>query len=92
MRHHSFASELSDELWTTVGNVLLGGSVVPPNVPVVQLGSSDSIEAGVALVEVGLLTEDVNHKHDHIKPMHFQKLVMKSTETVSQCSSGISVR
>jgi hypothetical protein len=29
------ASELSNELWTMVGNVLSGGSVVPPNVPVV---------------------------------------------------------
>jgi hypothetical protein len=55
-----FASELSDELWTAVGNVLLGGSVVPPNVPVVQPCGSDCTEAGGALVEVGPLTEDVN--------------------------------
>jgi hypothetical protein len=28
----------------------------------------------VALVEVGLLTEDVNHNHDHVKPMRFWEL------------------
>jgi hypothetical protein len=69
-----FASELSDELWTTVRNVLPGGSVVPPNVLVVQPGGSDSTEASVALVEVGLLTEDINHNHDCVKPMCFWKL------------------
>jgi hypothetical protein len=67
-------SELSDKLWTTVGNVLLGGSVVPPNVPVVQPGGSDSTEAGVALIEVGPLTKDINHDHDRIEPMRFRKL------------------
>jgi hypothetical protein len=69
-----FTSELSDELWTVVGNVLLGDSMVPPNVPVVQPGSSNSTEAGVALVEVGPLTKDVNHNHDRVEPMCFQKL------------------
>jgi hypothetical protein len=29
-----FASELGNELWTTVRNVLPGGSMVPPNIPV----------------------------------------------------------
>lgn len=48
--------------------------MVPPHNPVVQLGGSDRAKAGVALVEVGPLTEDVNHDHDHIKPMHFRKL------------------
>jgi hypothetical protein len=48
-----FASEFSDKLWTTVRNVVSGGSVVPPNILVVQPGSSDSTKAGVALLEVG---------------------------------------
>jgi hypothetical protein len=52
-----------------VGNVLPGGSVVPPDVPVVQLGSSDNTKASITLVEVGPLTADVNNK-----PMHLQKL------------------
>jgi hypothetical protein len=69
-----FMSELGDELWTTIGDVLLGGSVVPPDVPVIQPGSSDSTEARVALVEVGSLTEDVNHNHDRIEPMCLWKL------------------
>jgi hypothetical protein len=30
-----FSGELSNELWTPVRDVLLGGSVVPPHVPVV---------------------------------------------------------
>jgi hypothetical protein len=44
-----FASELGDELRTTIQNVLLGGSVVPPDVPAIQPGSSDSTEAGEML-------------------------------------------
>jgi hypothetical protein len=51
-----------------------GGSVVPSHVPVVQPGDSDSTKASVALVEVGLLTEDVNHDHDCIKPVCFWEL------------------
>jgi hypothetical protein len=35
-----FTSELGNELRTTIGNVLPGGSVVPPDIPVVQPGSS----------------------------------------------------
>jgi hypothetical protein len=69
-----FASELGDELRTTIGNVLLGGSVVPPDILVVQLGTPNSTEAGVALVELGSLTEDVNHNHDHVEPVGLQKL------------------
>jgi hypothetical protein len=69
-----FVGELGDELQSTIGNLLLGGSVVPPDIPVVQPGSSDSTEASMALVEVGPLTEDINHNHDHIKPMHLRKL------------------
>jgi hypothetical protein len=48
--------------------------MVPPDVPVVQPGSSDSTEAGVALIEVGLLTEDVNHNHDCVEPVGLRKL------------------
>jgi hypothetical protein len=69
-----FAGEIGDELRTTVGNVLLGGSVVPPDILVVQPGGSDSAEASVALVEVGLLTEDVNHDHNRVKPMRLREL------------------
>jgi hypothetical protein len=76
-----FAGELSDELRTSVRNVLLGGSVVPPDVlvvppdiPVVQSGGSDSTEASVALVEVDPLTEDINHNHDRVEPMHLWEL------------------
>jgi hypothetical protein len=69
-----FVSELGDELRTMIGNVIPGGSVVPPDVPVVQLGSSDSTEAGVALVEVSPLTEDVNYHHDRVNPVGLWKL------------------
>jgi hypothetical protein len=48
--------------------------VVPPDIPVIQPGSSDSTEAGVALVEVGSLTEDVDHNHNRIEPVGLQKL------------------
>jgi hypothetical protein len=51
-------------------NVLPGSSVVLPDVPVVKSSGSDSPEASVAPNEAGLPTEDVNHDHDHIKPMH----------------------
>jgi hypothetical protein len=42
------------------------------DVLVVQLSRSHSTEAGVALVEVGPLTEDVNHDHD--QPVHIWRL------------------
>jgi hypothetical protein len=45
----------------------------------------------VALVEVGLLTEDVDHNHDRVEPAGLRKLNNEATETVSQRSSGISV-
>jgi hypothetical protein len=40
---------------------------------------------------VGLLTEDVNHDHDCVKPVCLQKLHNEVYRDVSQCSSGISV-
>jgi hypothetical protein len=64
-----FLGEFHDELRAVVRDVPLGGSVVPPYVLVVQLDGSHSTEAGVALIEVGLLTEDINHNHDRVESM-----------------------
>jgi hypothetical protein len=43
--------------------------VAPPDILVVELGRSNGSETCVALVEMGLLTEDINYDHDHIKPV-----------------------
>jgi hypothetical protein len=63
-----FSGKLCDKLWAMVGDVLPRSLVVPPHIPVVQSGGSNSTKAGVALIEVGPLTEDVNHDHDRVEP------------------------
>jgi hypothetical protein len=69
--------EVHNKLWATVGNILPGSSVVPPDMLLVELGSSDSSETSVALNEVSPLTEDINCDHDHIKPVCIWELYNK---------------
>jgi hypothetical protein len=51
-----FHGELCDKLQSPVGDVFLGGSAMPPDIPVVEPSGPNCTEASVALVEVGLLT------------------------------------
>jgi hypothetical protein len=66
--------------------------VVPPDVPVIQPGCSDSTEAGVALVEVGSLTEDVTTTMTASNPWASGSSTMKSTKTVDSRRQSTSTR
>jgi hypothetical protein len=68
------SGDLCDELRTPVGYVLLRRTVELPEVPVVQLGGANGIDLGVALHEVGTLTEDIDRDHDRVVPVGLWEL------------------
>lgn len=66
--------ELCDELRAPVGDILTWGTVMAPDVPVVQPGSADCVEPGGTLIEMSTLTKNVNDDHNRIVPVSFREL------------------
>src|ERR1700761_2255073 len=66
--------ELCNELRTTIRDVLLWGAVVAPDISVVQLGGTHSVDVGRALIEVSTLPEDINCNHNCVIAMGLGEL------------------
>jgi hypothetical protein len=69
--------ELGNELGATVGDVLLRSAMELPDIPVIQPGSSDSIQPGRTLHKVSVFTQDVYDNHDRVIAVGFQELDYK---------------
>jgi hypothetical protein len=64
--------EIGHKLLFAVGDVHPRGSVVP--VLEIELSGYNNSETSMALVEVGPLTENINHNHHSVEPVCGQKL------------------
>src|SRR5579864_9209470 len=66
--------EVSDKLWAPIRDVLPGSAVVPPDMPVVQSGSTHCIKLGVTLDEMSPLPKSIYCNHDGIISVGLREL------------------